>query len=161
MIVLGLGSNIGNREENIKAALAALDAHPAIEVVTVSSLYETAPVGFTEQPEFLNAVARINTSLQPVELLEACLTVEKQLGRVREVRWGPRTIDIDVLLFDELELSTEQLSLPHPRLHERCFVLVPLAEIAPNLVVYSGKTARECLAVCSDSGVRLYKKASG
>jgi len=160
MIVLGLGSNIGNREENIKRALKALDAHPAIEIVRVSSLYETAPVGYTEQPEFLNAVAQISTSLQPLKLLEFCLSIERELGRVREVKWGPRTIDIDVLLYDTVELSSEQLTLPHPRFHERCFVLIPLAEIAPDTVVYQGKTVADCLGECTDSDVRLYKKVS-
>ncbi|HMM21543.1 MAG TPA: 2-amino-4-hydroxy-6-hydroxymethyldihydropteridine diphosphokinase [Selenomonadales bacterium] len=161
MIILGLGSNVGDREGNIRAALEALARYPDIELIAVSSLYETAPVGFTDQPDFLNAAARISTALEPLELLQVCLGIERDLGRVREVKWGPRTMDIDLLIYDAVELASEQLTLPHPRLHERCFVLVPLAEIAPDVPVRGGKTAAECLAGCTDSDVRLYKKLQG
>ncbi len=158
MICLGLGSNVGDREGNIRAAVAKLAAWPGLAVTRVSSLYETAPVGYTDQPDFLNAVACVETSLSPQELLTACLAVEKDLGRERKVRWGPRTIDIDVLLYDEVTLATPELTLPHPRLHERAFVLVPLAELAPDMPVCAGKTAGELAAACADGAVRLYKR---
>lgn len=160
MICLGLGSNLGDRAANIGEAVAALAAWPGIKVTQVSSLYETAPVGLTEQPDFLNAVALVATSLAPAELLAACLAVEKAMGRVRLVRWGPRVIDIDVLLYNDVVLDTPELVLPHPRFHERFFVLVPLAEVAPSLPVYGGKTAIELLAGCPPVAVRLYGKLS-
>ncbi len=129
---LGLGANIGDREASISAALRALDETPKIQVTQVSSLYETAPVGMTRQPDFLNVVARICTHLIPDELLTTILHLENQMGRVRTERWGPRVIDIDVLLYGDRQISRPGLSVPHPRLSERAFVLVPLAEIAPR-----------------------------
>lgn len=158
MICLGLGSNMGDREGNIRAAVAQLAAWPGIEVTRVSSLYETAPVGYTEQADFLNAVACVATALAPQELLAACLAVEAALGRERKVRWGPRTVDIDVLLYEDAVLATPVLTLPHPRLHERCFVLVPLAEVAGAVPVLAGKTAGElAAALCGAGAVRFYK----
>lgn len=130
---LGLGANLGEREETIKQALKKLAAQPTIEVTAVSSLYQTAPVGMTDQPDFLNAAAAIRTTLTPQELLACILQLEQQLGRVRTVRWGPRTIDIDILVFGSKEINQPQLTVPHPRLEKRLFVLVPLAEIAPDL----------------------------
>jgi 2-amino-4-hydroxy-6-hydroxymethyldihydropteridine diphosphokinase len=159
VICLGLGSNLGDRAANLRETVARLAAWPGIKVEKVSSVYETAPVGLTEQPDFLNAVAVVATTLTPAELLAACLEVEKAMGRVRLVRWGPRVIDIDVLLYDDVSLDTPDLVLPHPRLHERSFVLVPLAEVAPVLPVYGGKTAIELLAGlagCPQGEVRLY-----
>lgn len=156
MIALGLGANVGDREANIRAAVAKLAARSGIMVARVSSLYATAPVGLTDQPEFLNAVVLVETGLPPRELLAACLAVERELGRERTVRWGPRTIDIDVLLYDDIVMVAEELTLPHPRMAERCFVLVPLAEVAPDAPV-AGGTAGELAAGCADSGVRLYK----
>jgi 2-amino-4-hydroxy-6-hydroxymethyldihydropteridine diphosphokinase len=159
VICLGLGSNVGDREANIRAAVAGLAAWPGIRVAQVSSLYETAPVGYTEQADFLNAVAGVATTLPPAELLAACLAVERSLGRERKLRWGPRTIDIDVLLYDDVALDTPALTLPHPRLHERCFVLVPLAEVAPDTPVRAGKTAGELAAtLCGGGEVRFYKR---
>lgn len=158
MIFLGLGSNIGDREGNIRAAVAKLAAYPGIRVERVSSLYATAPVGYTDQPEFLNAVAAVTTTLEPPALLAACLALERELGRERLIRWGPRTIDIDVLLYDDAVVASDELTLPHPRLLERCFVLVPLAEIAPAEHLPGGRTAAEEAAACDASGVRLYKE---
>ncbi|HWR43183.1 2-amino-4-hydroxy-6-hydroxymethyldihydropteridine diphosphokinase [Sporomusa sp.] len=161
MIVLGLGSNIsiGNntREENIATAIRLLSEHSRIAVEQVSSLYETEPVGLKDQPSFLNAVIAITTELPPLELLDVCLGIERQMGRVREVRWGPRNIDIDLLLYHNVEMATITLELPHPRMPDRRFVLIPLAEIAGNLSVYKGKTVQELLAVTGDnSQVNLY-----
>lgn len=131
---LALGSNIGDREGYIKKAVELLKAHPQIRVLAVSPLYNTAPVGFIDQPDFLNGAVAVDTVLMPHELLDVCLGIEKRLGRVRTVRWGPRTIDIDLLLYDDLVINGEDLALPHPRMHERAFVLQPLCDIAPDAV---------------------------
>ena len=132
---VGLGSNLGNRQENLQAALRELGQMPTISILRVSSLYATAPVGVTEQPEFLNAVAALETSLPATELLDVFLNLENKLGRVRTFRWGPRVIDLDLLLYGEAQIALPSLTVPHPRLREREFVLVPLAEIAPELVL--------------------------
>jgi 2-amino-4-hydroxy-6-hydroxymethyldihydropteridine diphosphokinase len=133
---IALGSNIGNRRRTLRAALDALAAEPAIEVVAVSSVRETDPVGFLEQPRFLNAAAALETELAPRELLDRLLDVERRLGRTRTgPRFGPRTIDLDLLLYDGEQIDEPGLELPHPRLHERRFVLEPLAELEPALVV--------------------------
>ena len=128
---LGLGSNLGDRAANLRAALAALAPHLA--VARVSSLYDTAPQLVTDQPRFLNAALSGATDLDPLALLRAVKAIEVAIGRVPGPRYGPRTLDIDLLLVDNLVLSTPELILPHPRLTERAFVLVPLAEIAPDL----------------------------
>lgn len=160
MIVLGLGSNISNnntREDNIATAICLLDAHPRIQVDKISSLYETEPVGLKEQPSFLNAVIAINTDLTPLELLDVCLAVERKMGRVREVRWGPRNIDIDLLIYHDIEMTDTVLELPHPRMPDRRFVLIPLAEITDDKPIYKGKTVQEMLAATKDiSHVTLY-----
>lgn len=132
---LGLGANLGDRESTIISALRELNGLPTIQVAQVSSLYETAPVGVTDQPNFLNAAAEIRTTLNPEKLLEALLDLEKKFGRVRTLRWGPRVIDIDILAYGNEIRATPALKLPHPRLTERAFALVPLAEIAPDLVL--------------------------
>ena len=142
---LGLGSNLGNREENLRAALRGLEERGA-RVIRVSSFYETAPVGDVDQPGFINAVAEVETELQPEELLEAALAVERGLGRKRTIRWGPRVIDIDVLLYDSVSVDKPGLKIPHPEMMRRAFVLTPLAEIAPDLVLPDGRTAREAAA---------------
>jgi 2-amino-4-hydroxy-6-hydroxymethyldihydropteridine diphosphokinase len=124
---VGLGSNLGDREATIRAAVAALPG-----VAAVSSLQETEPVGVTDQPRFLNGVAALDTDLTARELLEALLAVERDLGRERRERWGPRTIDLDLLLFGSEAVDEPGLTVPHPRLHERRFALEPLAELAPH-----------------------------
>ncbi|MDF2572856.1 MAG: folK [Sporomusa sp.] len=161
MIALGLGSNMSinnnTREENIANAIRRITEKPNIVVDKVSSLYETEPVGLKDQPSFLNAVIAITTSLPPLELLDVCLGIEKEMGRVREVRWGPRNIDIDLLLYHDVEIAAATLELPHPRMPDRRFVLIPLAEVAGNAAIYKGKTAQELLEVTSDnSHVSLY-----
>jgi 2-amino-4-hydroxy-6-hydroxymethyldihydropteridine diphosphokinase len=133
---IGVGANLGDREATMRAALAALDATPGIRVVAVSSFRETDPVGYVDQPRFLNAAAALDTELDARGLLDALLSVERGLGRTREgPRYGPRTIDLDLLLFGDAELDEPGLTVPHPRLHERAFVLEPLAELDPGLVV--------------------------
>ena len=148
-VYIGLGSNLGDREERLRKAMTLLAAEPGIEVVQVSSLYETAPVGFVDQPPFLNAIAVLSTDLSPDRLLGICQTVEEQLNRRRSVRWGPRTIDIDVLLFDDEQLALPCLTVPHPRMHERLFVLIPLQEVAPDLV-WGGKAVSEYISCVGD-----------
>jgi len=133
---VGLGANLGDREAALRAALERLAAEPGIELLAVSAFRDTAPVGLTDQPRFLNAVAAVGTELAPRELLERLLAVELALGRTREgPRFGPRTIDLDLLLHGDAVVDEPGLTLPHPRLHERAFVLEPLAELDPHLVV--------------------------
>lgn len=133
-VYIGLGSNVDDRAGYLRAALCELDSSREIHVVEVSRVYETAPVGLTEQPDFLNAVLKAHTRLDPRTLLREMQKVENRLGRTREVRWGPRTIDLDLLLYGGAVLNAEDLMVPHPRLHERAFVLVPLCDLAPDLV---------------------------
>ncbi|MDF1661065.1 MAG: 2-amino-4-hydroxy-6-hydroxymethyldihydropteridine diphosphokinase [Planctomycetota bacterium] len=130
---VAFGSNLGDRFSTIKQALTELRGHASILVQRVSSVYETEPVGFLDQGPFLNGVLELDTSLSPRSLLQVLLDIENKLGRVREQDQGPRTIDLDLLFFGDLLLDEENLTLPHPRLHERAFVLRPLLEIAPKL----------------------------
>lgn len=132
---VALGANLDDPVAQIKAALVALDNLPDVSLVQASSCYRTAPVGLAGQPDFINAVARVQTRLPPETLLQALLGIEQQFGRVRLQKNGPRTLDLDLLLYDDLVLHLPQLTLPHPRLHLRAFVLVPLAEIAPDLAL--------------------------
>lgn len=131
---IALGANLGHREKNITAALHALEATREVKVVKVSSLYETDPVGGPPQDKFLNAVAEIRTALDASRLMSLCLRIEESLGRKRGQRWGPREIDLDILFFDDEIHSSSELTIPHPMMHERRFVLEPLAEIAPHVV---------------------------
>ncbi|MFQ5429205.1 MAG: 2-amino-4-hydroxy-6-hydroxymethyldihydropteridine diphosphokinase [Phycisphaerae bacterium] len=132
---IGLGSNLGRRKRNIAAALNALEHTREIEIVGVSSLYETSPEGGPDdQPMFINAVAHIKTSLTPERLLAVCQNIEDSLGRKRALRWGPRTIDLDILCYDQVIRADPDLTLPHPMMHERTFVMRPLAEVAPDLM---------------------------
>ena len=128
---LGLGSNLGDRRGRLVDALHELVVDPAISIVRGSSVYESTPVGVLNQPDFLNLVVQVETEYPPLALLDACLAVEARLGRERRERWGPRTIDLDVLAYAQMPWDDERLILPHPRMHERGFVLTPLAEIAP------------------------------
>ena len=130
---VGLGANLGDREGTIRRAVELLGAVPGIDVAAVSSLRETDPVGFLDQPRFLNGAARVETTLDAGALLEELLTIERQLGRERLERFGPRTIDLDLLLFGAATIDEPGLTVPHPRLHERRFALEPLAELTPEL----------------------------
>lgn len=135
---IALGSNMGDREERLRSALRMLNEHPRIHVIRLSSIYETEPVGYLDQPAFLNAVAAVNTDLQAEELLRILLDTELALGRKREIRYGPRTIDLDLLLFgsEVIEVTTEpELLIPHPRMLERAFVLVPLLDVCEGAVI--------------------------
>ena len=142
---LGLGTNVGKRRENLRRALAELAKCGKIEVSRISSVYQSAPWGVTEQPDFLNLVVEIETELAARELLEIVKEIERQMGRQAGPRWGPRLIDIDILLLGEEQVTEADLVVPHPRLLERAFVLVPLAELAPELMV-GGERAAEVAA---------------
>jgi 2-amino-4-hydroxy-6-hydroxymethyldihydropteridine diphosphokinase len=131
---LGLGSNLGDRLDHLQRAVDALDAVEGIDVVAVSHVYETAPVGGPQQDDFLNAALAIDTTLDPFALLRAAQAVEQGEQRVRTVRWGPRTLDVDVLRYGDERISTPDLEIPHLRMHERAFVLAPLRDVAPDLV---------------------------
>ena len=149
---LSLGSNLGDRLSMLKQAVRLLREHPQVEVCRISSLYETDPVGFTDQNPFLNMVVHLQTSLSALELLDICQEIEQKLARKRTVRWGPRTIDLDILLYNQDNMKTERLIVPHPRMQERAFVLIPLLELHPSM---------EGAEKPSSTGVRLWKKYSG
>jgi 2-amino-4-hydroxy-6-hydroxymethyldihydropteridine diphosphokinase len=147
-VYIGLGSNLGDREANLLAALEALRSSPGVEVVAVSTFRETDPVGVVDQPRFVNAVAALETSLEPLELLARLLDVERDLGRDRrqDERWGPRTVDLDLLLYGDDVIDRPGLTVPHPRLTERAFVVVPLLELAPELRLPDGRRLRDIRA---------------
>jgi 2-amino-4-hydroxy-6-hydroxymethyldihydropteridine diphosphokinase len=132
---LGLGSNVGDRLATLQRAIDLLAAEPGINVQRTSRIWEADPVGGPEQPDFLNVVAEIRTTLEPLKLLEAVGRVEATLGRTRDIRWGPRTIDIDILLIDDLTIDDDRLTVPHPRMHQRAFVVMPLLELIPDPVL--------------------------
>ena len=130
---VALGSNLGDKEANLRKALELLEER-GVEVVKTSSFICTEPYGVTDQPQFLNGVCEVRTSLEPLELLHTLLDIEQEMGRVRLRHWGERNIDLDLLLYEDVVLDTEELKLPHPDMQNRDFVLMPLAEIAPELV---------------------------
>lgn len=150
---LGLGSNLGDRQAMLRQAAARLRALPGIRILRASSVYETEPLGLTDQPWFLNQVLEVETALDPHHLLTAVQEVEASLGRRREVRWGPRTIDIDILLYADVTLRSPRLVLPHPALAHRRFVLVPLAELHPLLRLPDGRCVRDLLEALGDAQV--------
>lgn len=133
VVVLSLGSNLGDRFDNLQEAVDTLFDAPGLVFVSLSPVYETTPVGGPPQGDFLNAVLVAGTRLAPETLLERVLNIENSLDRIREVRWGPRTLDIDIVLFGGVKSDDPHLTLPHPRAHERAFVLVPWADIAPDM----------------------------
>ena len=160
---ISLGSNMGNRIELLGEALRELEDNGSIRVVNVSSIYETDPVGYEDQALFLNMVAQINTDLSPIKLLDTCQEIEKGLGRKRDIRWGPRTIDLDILLYNNENVIMDRLVIPHPRLHERSFVVVPLLEIHPDITLpSSGMPLCEIAEQLTDrEGVRIWKQKNG
>ncbi len=149
---LGIGSNIGDMAAMLDRAVASLAAIPGIRVVARSSDYRTPPWGKTDQPWFLNGAVAIETDLDPHALLDACQGIERDLGRIREERWGPRIIDIDVLAYEGAAVEDERLVLPHRYVRERAFVLVPLAEIAPDLTI-GGERVSDALAKLDRTGI--------
>ena len=155
-IYLALGTNLGDRSANLRAAIAALP--PAVHGIQESPVYETPPWGFTDQPAFLNMVLKGETALEPVELLQRLKNLETRLGRQPSFRWGPRRIDMDILFYADLVLDIKGLVIPHPHLHERAFVLVPLADLAPDLVhPVICKPVSDLLAMVDSSGVKRYE----
>ncbi|MEI5909522.1 2-amino-4-hydroxy-6-hydroxymethyldihydropteridine diphosphokinase [Bacillus spongiae] len=160
---MSLGSNMDEREYFLGQAVKALHVHEEIEVLKVSSIYETDPVGFEKQGKFLNMVIKIETALTAEKLLDYSLFIENNLGRKRVLKWGPRTIDLDILLYNQDNMETEKLIVPHPRMHERAFVLIPLLEIEPKIVLPEMNTSLiEMMNEIPDKeGVRLWKQISG
>lgn len=154
---IALGSNLGDRLRLVTEALGLIDTAPGVRVARASSVWETEPVGVTEQPVFVNAAAELVTTLEPMALLEVLMAVERALGRDRaqSVRWGPRLIDLDLLLFGARRIATDALEVPHPRMLERAFVLAPLVELAAEVVhPVAGQTLGALSARVSDDGVR-------
>jgi 2-amino-4-hydroxy-6-hydroxymethyldihydropteridine diphosphokinase len=153
---LGLGSNVGDRRAHLQAAVAALAAHPEIEVLTSSSVYDTEPQGaIRDQPSFLNAAVRIETTLDPNALLQAAKNAEQTVGRTPGPRHGPREVDVDLLLLGDTQLATDRLTLPHRETSSRRFVLVPLLELDPGLHIPGRGSARDALATLKGQAVRL------
>lgn len=146
IVYVGLGSNLGDRLQALTRACAVLQHHPDITIEALSSLYHTAPVGVTSQDWFYNAVIRLSTTLSPTSLLAVTQGTERRLGRTVTFRWGPRVIDLDLLLYDMLDIRTPVLTIPHASLYERLFVLLPLYELAPELCFPSGVPIRDLLA---------------
>ncbi len=151
-VIIGMGTNLGDREAELKYAVGRLTE--GFEFVAASSVYETAPVGFLDQPDFLNQVVVIDTDLEPDEVLSALLGIEQEMGRKRVVKWGPRVIDLDLLFYDDLVYESVDLLIPHPRIAERRFVLEPLAELFPDFVhPVLGKSVFELLKELTDNSI--------
>lgn len=150
---IGLGTNLGDRENHLTEAIQLLQQPKSIWITNSSNIYETDPVGYTDQGAFLNMVVEVTTTLSPHALFEQMMHVEQELGRKRDIRWGPRTIDLDLLLFGDLQINDEQLIVPHPRMHERAFVLVPLKDVY-DIKLSFGTVEKEAV------GVKLWKSIS-
>ena len=151
---IGLGGNLGDPRQAMATALQLFDARADCRVLAVSKLYRTPPWGKTDQADFFNACALLQTQLQPTDLLDLCLSIERGMKRVRIERWGPRTIDIDVLTYGDQEIHVEGLDVPHPRMVERGFVLLPLADIAAGMMV-SGKTVTDWADSADLAGIEI------
>jgi len=160
---IALGSNIGNRYDYLTEAIKELESHLEIKLVNISSIYETDPLGYEDQDLFLNMVIEVMTSLRADELLDICLKLELTLGRKREIVWGPRTIDLDILLYNQENIETEKLIIPHPRMLERNFVMIPLSEIKPDIIIPNTDKPLEALIkeLPNKEGVRLWKRKNG
>lgn len=152
--ILGLGSNLNHPVEQLNIALSTIRSHPEIKIESTSSFYLTAPEGIRNQPEFINAVCLINTTLSPDELLKFALNTEHEQGRIREIKWGPRIIDIDILMFDDVTCQTPDLSLPHPELLNRSFWLIPLAEITPHWILPNGQRVEDYARTWNTDSIR-------
>ena len=157
---LSLGSNLGDRLSNLKMAIMKMEESDSITLLELSPVYESEPVGKKDQSWFLNTVALAETSLEPLSLLDYLLEIEKSMGRQREIKWGPRNVDLDILLYDDLIIDSDRLILPHPQMHKRRFVLLPLVRINPELMhPLLKKTVKVLLRECPDSSsVKLFAK---
>ena len=156
---IAIGSNMGNPNAQVLQAFAELGSMPHSTLLVCSSLYWSAPVGLEDQPYFINAVAEIETTLNPYALLSKMQQIEAVHGRTRSIMNGPRTLDLDLLFYDDLVLADEKLTLPHPQMHKRAFILLPLIEISPNCSIPGYGLARRCLANCNDQQVDLFQAA--
>lgn len=156
-VYLSLGGNIGDVEQNLIKALNSLNSNDACKVLSVSSIYKTNPVGILDQPDFLNISVKLYTKLPPLELLYICKQIENELGRTREIKWGPRIIDIDILIYDNQIVNSEELTIPHPYLMDRAFVLIPLAEIEPDLIMPDSTKAKDAAKLVGSQGISLFK----
>ncbi|MCR8645836.1 2-amino-4-hydroxy-6-hydroxymethyldihydropteridine diphosphokinase [Paenibacillus sp. N1-5-1-14] len=159
---IALGSNMGDRHEYLEQAIEYLEQHPQITLAGKSSIYETEPVGFTDQDAFLNMVIAVRTSIRPHELLHTMLSIELKLGRTRDIHWGPRTIDLDLLVYGDTKIESEDLHLPHPRMEERAFVMIPFVEVIAQCMSDQERITRlqhilEGLG--GKEGVKLWRKA--
>ncbi|MDG5790179.1 2-amino-4-hydroxy-6-hydroxymethyldihydropteridine diphosphokinase [Evansella sp. AB-P1] len=162
VVYLSLGSNEEDREAHLQYAMNKLNESKHIDIVNVSSVYETDPIGYAEQPSFLNMVIKINTDLLAEQLLKLTQKIELDGGRRRGIRWGPRTIDLDILLFNDENIKLEHLVVPHPRMFERAFVIIPFKEIEANYVFNNGKSIDYYIRQLSDKeGVYKWKSSSG
>jgi 2-amino-4-hydroxy-6-hydroxymethyldihydropteridine diphosphokinase len=150
---IALGSNLQNPQAQVERALQTIANTANIKLIKASSLYKTAPVGYDNQPDFINAVAKIETDLSPTALLHKLLEIETQHGRERPFPNAPRVLDLDVLLYENIEINTPELTLPHPRMHTRGFVMLPLAEIAPKIDIGNYGYADDLAAKCDNQGV--------
>jgi 2-amino-4-hydroxy-6-hydroxymethyldihydropteridine diphosphokinase len=154
-VYIGLGSNLALPEEQIQTACKSLASLPETEVIKCSSLYQSLPMGPQDQPDFVNAVALIETALSPESLLQQTQLIESQQGRIRKVnRWGPRTLDLDLLMYGEQQINNEYLSVPHPGMKQREFVLYPLFEIAPELILPCGEKLSDLILLCPINGLK-------
>ncbi len=158
---IGLGSNLDGPHGHVERALAELDALPLTRRRQASSRYASRPVGPADQPDFVNAVAELSTRLSPLALLDQLQALEQRHGRVRGRRWGPRTLDLDLLLFDDREMVTARLTLPHAEMRRRAFVLVPMAELAPELALPDGGRVGDLAASLDDAGLRRVLPETG
>jgi 2-amino-4-hydroxy-6-hydroxymethyldihydropteridine diphosphokinase len=161
-IFLGLGSNVGDRLENLKFALTEIAKLPGTAIAKCSSIYETSPVGYLEQTDFLNMAAKVTSSLSPDQMIAALQDIERGLGRTAGVHWGPRIIDIDILYWGDLVLNSDNLRIPHPEIENRAFVLVPLNEIAPDFLTPPACTPVKTLHAYlrHKSGIRCFERKS-
>tara|TARA_B110000046_G_scaffold186022_1_gene231476 strand:+ start:2783 stop:3271 length:489 start_codon:yes stop_codon:yes gene_type:complete len=156
-VYIGLGSNLQDHgvgpDAQLDRALKSISQHPKISLVAVSQRYQTQAIGPQSQPDYINAAARLNTDLSALGLLDYLQHIEHEQGRVRTIRWGARTLDLDILLYDQQIIDSERLTVPHPRMHERAFVLAPLSDLGANLVLPNGENIVSLLAKCSDQGI--------
>lgn len=159
-VYLSIGTNIGDRKRNLQEAVRLLTEVEGIEVMRVSSIYETAPVGYVDQDAFLNIAVYVKTTKSADEMLAVCHLIEQELGRVRLIRWGPRSIDLDILLYNEENMESEHLIVPHARMYERAFVLVPLMEIASTQTAQLKKASEVVAAFdLQKEGVKLWQES--
>ncbi|QIB27406.1 2-amino-4-hydroxy-6-hydroxymethyldihydropteridine diphosphokinase [Caloranaerobacter azorensis] len=154
-VYLGVGTNLGDRLNNLNEAIRLIKNFRNTEVIKISKIYETEPWGYTLQDKFLNLCMEIETDLDPFELLEECQKVETILKRKRYFRWGPRTIDVDILIYDDVSINDDKLTIPHPRIQERAFVLVPLKDLNENIVI-KGKTISEWIDIVGLEGIKEF-----